>query len=70
MKKLLASVVTVAAILGATASPAFADVVHANGSTGQPVMMGSNSGSAQGQANRSATGTQNKETHDGYIMRM
>ncbi|QSO48360.1 hypothetical protein [Alicyclobacillus mengziensis] len=68
MKKLILSVATVASVLTATAVPAFANVIHSNGSTGTPMMMGSNSGSTQGQAHRSSTGTQNKFTHDGWIM--
>ena len=67
MKKVLVSLVTVAAILGATAAPAFADVVHANGTTGQPSAVGSNTGSVQGQTSRSATGTLNKDFHDGWM---
>jgi acyl-coenzyme A synthetase/AMP-(fatty) acid ligase len=68
MKKFLVSVVTVAAILGATAAPAFADVIHSSGTTGQPVAVGSNTGSVQGQTNRSATGSLSKETNDGWKM--
>ena len=66
VKKFILSAVTVVSILGATAAPAFANVIHSNGNTGVPIMMGSNSGSSQGQAHRSATGTQNKENHDGW----
>ncbi len=68
MKKFLVSVVTVAAILGSTAAPAFADVIHSNGTTGQPVLVGSNTGSVQGQTHRSATGTLSKITHDGWMI--
>lgn len=66
MKKLILSVATAASIFCVTAAPAFANVIHSNGSTGTPIMMGSNSGSTQGQANRSATGTLNKFSHDGW----
>lgn len=66
MKKFILSTVTVLGILGATTVPAFANVIHSNGTSGKPVAMGSNTGSVQGQTNRSATGTQMKETHDGW----
>ena len=69
VKKFLVSAATVATILGMTAVPAFADVIHSNGSTGKPIAMGSNPGSVQGQAHRSATGTQMKFTHDGWAMK-
>jgi hypothetical protein len=65
MKKLLATAVTVVAILGTTVAPAFASVIF-NGSPGQPTAMGSNSGSVQGQTHRSSIGTYNKVTHDGW----
>jgi len=66
MKKLLTSVCAVAVMLSVSAVPAFADVIHANGSTGKPSAVGSNTGSVQGQLNRSATGTYSKITYDGW----
>jgi len=65
MKKfVVASLVTLSSVvLSSVGSIAFADVIW--GPSGQPVAVSSNPGSLQGQANRSATGTQNKFTHDG-----
>ena len=49
------------------ATPALANVVRtANPSTGRPVAAYSNPGSAQASLHRSATGTTNKSSHDGY----
>lgn len=67
MKKWLISLVSALVILGSTAAPAFADVIHASGTSGQPIAMGSNPGSGTGQAHRSSTGTTNKFTHDGWM---
>ena len=66
VKKFLVSATTVVTILGMTAVPALANVIHSNGSTGKPIAHGSNSGSVQAQQHRSATGTQMKTTHDGW----
>lgn len=64
--KVILSVAAVASILGATAAPAFANVIHLNGTTGKPIAHGSNSGSVQAQQHRSATGTRSKFTSDGW----
>ena len=66
VKKLIVTVATAAAIFGAAATPAFANVIHSDGSTGKPIAHGSNPGSVQAQQHRSATGTQSKATHDGW----
>lgn len=66
VKKFLVTSVTAAALLCAMSAPTFADVIHTNGTTGQPSEVGSNAGSVQGQTNRSTTGTTNKFTHDGW----
>lgn len=70
MKKVVVSAFAAAAMLGASVMPAFADVLR-TGDTGQPYASVSDTGSAQGQANRSDTGTYNKYTHDGarFIIR-
>lgn len=66
MKKFLLSSMTIAALLCVSTAPAWADVVRPAGqTTGAPSASESNSGSVQGQANRSTTGTTNKLTHDG-----
>ncbi|MCL6636455.1 MAG: hypothetical protein K6T26_00790 [Alicyclobacillus sp.] len=68
MKRMFLTSVTAATLLLSSVTPAFADVIRAGGqTTGQPVAAQSNPGSAQGQANRSATGTSNKLTHDGTV---
>jgi hypothetical protein len=66
MKRLVVSAFAVLATLGASVVPAFADVLR-DGSTGQPYAVVSNPGSAQGQAHRSDTGTENKFTNDGFL---
>ncbi|WP_067621434.1 hypothetical protein [Alicyclobacillus acidiphilus] len=68
MKKFILSAAAVAGIWAATTAPVFANVVHANGSTGVPSAVGSNSGSVQGQTNRSTTGTTMKFTNDGWAV--
>ncbi len=66
MKRLILSSATVATFLFSAASPAFANVIRADSqTTGKPVAVQSNTGSAQALANRSATGTTNKFKHDG-----
>lgn len=66
MKKFVATVLTVVTLLSATSTTVFANVIHSNGATGQPVAVGSNLGSIQGQTNRSSTGTREKATNDGW----
>lgn len=66
MKKVLTSVCAVGVMLSVSTVPSFANVIHANGSNGKPSAVGSNTGSPQGMANRSATGTAMKFTNDGW----
>ncbi|WP_148213891.1 hypothetical protein [Alicyclobacillus acidocaldarius] len=66
MKKLFISAVAAAAIFGSTALPVFANVIHSNGNTGQPVSVFSNPGNAQALVHRASTGSTNKFTHDGW----
>lgn len=66
MKRIFLTAITAATMIGAATVPSFADALHSNGTTGQPYAVDSNAGSVQGQTNRSATGTANKTTHDGF----
>ncbi len=67
VKKLLVMFGTFVVTVSMVVVPVFANVVRPSGqTTGQPSASESNTGSTQGIANRSSTGTQNKTTHDGY----
>ena len=66
MKRFLVGFMVVVAVVGISGAPAYADVLFTNGVPGQPYAVGSNSGSTQGQVNRSVTGTTAKFTNDGW----
>jgi hypothetical protein len=66
MKKWIVSVSVSAVVIVSGVAPVFADVLRSPGqATGHPYASESNTGSIQGQTNRSSTGTTNKFTHDG-----
>ncbi len=63
MRRIAAMVITMAALLAASA-PSYASVVTSGG-PGKPIYAVSNPGSTGGQTHRSATGTTMKITNDG-----
>lgn len=66
MKRVICAVFASSIMVSTAVVPTFANVLR-TGSTGQPYAAESNTGSTQGIANRSATGTTSKITHDGFV---